>query len=89
VRALAGAVRVVEVLRNLTADIRLVVRLGIGPPAGGDAMSDLLRIPLLGSVPTRRAIVRSIDDGLGIPARGPLTASCRRMLRDLKVGALA
>jgi secretion/DNA translocation related CpaE-like protein len=86
VRALAGAVRVVEVLRHLTADIRLVVRLGIGAPAAGDAMSDLLRLPLLGSVPTRRKIVRSIDDGLGIPTRGPLIASCRRMLRDLGVG---
>lgn len=89
VRALAGAVRVLGVLRDLTADIRLVVRHGVGPPAFGDAMSDLLRLPLLGSVPTRRGIIRSIDDGLGIPGRGPVTASCRRLLRDLGVGAQA
>lgn len=85
VRSIAGAAGMVLALRDLATDIRLVVRSGAGPMASADALSDLLELPLLGTVPTRRAIARSIDDGLGVPARGPLAGACRQLLRHLGV----
>jgi secretion/DNA translocation related CpaE-like protein len=85
VRSIAGAAGALRVLRESVADIRLVVRHGSRPRADADAVSELLGIPLLGTVPTRRAVVRAIDDGVGIPARAPLAAACRRLLRELDV----
>lgn len=88
VRSIAGAGRLMLALRELVADVRLVVRHGPGPTADADAVSDLLDLPLLGSVPTKAAIARSIDDGLGIPVRGPLIGACRLLLRELGVMAV-
>jgi secretion/DNA translocation related CpaE-like protein len=85
VRSIAGAARVVRVLRESMADIRLVVRHGSRPRADAYALGELLALPLLGTVPTRRAVVRAIDDGVGIPARTPLAIACRRLLRELGV----
>lgn len=85
VRSIAGAARMVLALGDLVAEIRLVVRHGAGPSATADSVSELLGLPLLGAVPTRRATARSIDDGLGIPSRGGLAGACRLLLRELGV----
>lgn len=88
VRSIAGAARMVPALRDLMADVRLVVRHGSGPAADADALGELLALPLLGTVPTKAAIARSIDEGLGIPARGRLVNACRRLLGGLGVLAV-
>lgn len=85
VLAIAGAARLSPGLREVVADVRLVVRRGGRPATSPETVSDLLSLPLLGSVPTTSRIARSIDAGLGIPARGPLTRACLGLLRELGV----
>jgi hypothetical protein len=75
-------------LRELVADVRLVVRQGIGPVTAPETVSDLLSVPLVGSVPTKASVARSIDDGLGIPARGALSRACLALLHEFGVSTV-
>lgn len=85
VRAIAGATRLVFGLREVVSDIRLVVRPVPHSPARPDTIARMLSLPLLGSVPTKTAIARSVDDGLGIPSRGSYAAACQLLLEELGV----
>src|SRR5699024_7354460 len=65
IRAVAAAGRVLERLRDRTAQVELVVR-GPGPTGmDADIVSDALRLPLCARIRNDARVVRSIDDGLG------------------------
>lgn len=77
VRGVAAARGMLDGLRAVCGDVRLVVR--SLPHAGlpADAVSEALDQPLAGVVPTQRAVARAVDDGLGPLGRGSLERSCR------------
>lgn len=83
VRAVASAGRLLRTLRAQCPDIRLVVRSRAGVDVGAETLSEALQVPLLATIPTKRAVERSIDDGLGPPSRGRLHARCVSILEQL------
>ncbi len=87
VRATAGAGRLLALLRTQCADIRLVVRSRAGADLGAETLSQMLHVPLLATIPTKRAVERSIEEGLGPPSRGQLHERCVSMLEQIGVGA--
>lgn len=82
VRSIAAADRVRCALRELTTDVRLVVR--TPGPSGLDATSvaETLGLPLAACVGRDRRIARAIDDGLGplTRRRGPVVRAARTLL---------
>lgn len=85
VRAAASAARLLARLRNQCPDIRLVVRSRTAADLSAETLSQTLQVPLLATVPTKRAVERSIDEGLGPPSRGPLHRQCESILDQLGV----
>lgn len=86
VRATAGAGRLLTPLRTQCADIRLVVRSRSRADLGAETLSQTLHAPLLATIPTERAVERSIEEGLGPPSRGHLHERCVSMLEQIGVG---
>jgi secretion/DNA translocation related CpaE-like protein len=83
VRAIASAKRLLQTLETHCGDIRLVMRRLGRIDLQGPSVASALELPLAITVPTRRAIERSIEDGLGPPGRGGLSRSCRSLLDEL------
>jgi secretion/DNA translocation related CpaE-like protein len=89
VRAAAAAHRLVGGLRELMADIRLVVR---GPAPNGlrsEAISDALDLPLVGTLKPEPGLQVALERGEppGLHSRGPLSALCRELLAHLLADA--
>lgn len=87
VRATAGAGRLLTLLRSQCSDIRLVVRSRARADLDAETLSETLRVPLLATIPTKRAVERSIEEGLGPPSRGQFHERCGWMLEQIGVGA--
>lgn len=85
VRAIASASRLLRTLETWCGDIRLVVRRLGRVDLQGASVASALDLPLAATVPTRRGIERSIEDGLGPLGRVGLARSCRTLLDDLGV----
>jgi Flp pilus assembly CpaE family ATPase len=81
----AAGRRLLQSLTPLCADVRLVVRAVRGAAIVPELVATSLGIPLIATVPTRRGISRSIEDGLGPLCRGRLAPICSRLLDDLGV----
>jgi secretion/DNA translocation related CpaE-like protein len=82
VRAAAGAQRAAGILRDLCADVRLVVR----PPAPTglrpERIADALDLPLAGVLRPEPGVRPALDRGEppGLRRRGPLATLCRELL---------
>lgn len=85
VRAAASADLLLALLRNQCPDTRLVVRSRATADLGAETLSQTLHVPLLATIPTKRAVERAIDDGLGPPGRGQLHRQCESILAQLGV----
>jgi secretion/DNA translocation related CpaE-like protein len=81
----AGGGRLVRSLGAVCGDIRLVVRRLPRTALLPEQIATSLGVPLAATFPTERGVSRSIDEGLGPPSRGRLTATCLRVLDDLVV----
>jgi hypothetical protein len=81
----AAGGRLLRSLDTLCADVRLVVRAVRGAAIVPELVATSLGIPLIATVPTRRGISRSIEDGLGPLCAGRLAPICSRLLDDLGV----
>jgi secretion/DNA translocation related CpaE-like protein len=66
IRSVAAGRQVVAAAARLSADVRVVVRTVAGRRIEPDAVAEALGVPLAGSVPTRRIVSRSADDGTGV-----------------------
>jgi MinD superfamily P-loop ATPase len=65
IRSVAGAKLVIESLKPFCADLRLVIRTTRLASLACEDIVESLGLPLTGLVSTRRAVQRSIDEGLG------------------------
>jgi secretion/DNA translocation related CpaE-like protein len=83
VRGAAAASRLLGVLRPQCPDVRLVVRHRGGFDLGGEALSEALQVTLLETIPTKRAVERSIDEGFGPPRTGQLQGRCVDILEKI------
>jgi secretion/DNA translocation related CpaE-like protein len=83
----AAAVQLLRTLRPECADIRLVVRQRAGASVDAEALSETLELSLLQTIPTKRSVERSIEEGVGPPPRGPLQQRCVSILE--RVGQAA
>jgi secretion/DNA translocation related CpaE-like protein len=81
----AAAGRLLGLLNPICADVRLVVRQLRGTAIVPELVATTLGIPLVATVPTRRAVSRSIQDGLGPLCGGRIARVCSRLLDDLGV----
>jgi secretion/DNA translocation related CpaE-like protein len=81
----AGGGRLVRSLETVCGDIRLVVRRLTRTALHPEQIAGSLGVPLAATLPTRQAVSRSIDEGLGPLAKGRLSAVCGRLLDDLGV----
>jgi hypothetical protein len=72
-------------LEPVCGDIRLVVRRLTRTALHPEQIAGSLGVPLAATLPTRQAVSRSIDEGLGPLAKGRLSAVCGRLLDDLGV----
>ncbi|MBA2444984.1 MAG: hypothetical protein H0V49_06600 [Nocardioidaceae bacterium] len=86
VRSTAGAARMSALLRPMAPDVRLVVRTA-GGQLDARSLAEAVQLPLVGTVPTLRAVSRGINDGLGPPARGRFAKSCTFLLDELQGAA--
>jgi secretion/DNA translocation related CpaE-like protein len=82
----AAGGRLLPSLASLCADVRLVVRRLPGAAVEPDPVASCLGVPLAATVPTRRGVWRSIEQGLGPLAGGRLSPICSRLLNELGVG---
>jgi secretion/DNA translocation related CpaE-like protein len=80
VRAVASTQAMLAGLRRLCVDIRLAVRELPGAELTCATVADTLRLPLAARVPTRRSIVRAVNEGLGPLAHGRFERVCRDLL---------
>jgi secretion/DNA translocation related CpaE-like protein len=81
----AAGRRLIGSLSAVCGDLRLVVRRLRGHPLAPELVASSLGVPLVAVVPTRRSVSRSVEEGLGPPARGRLTSVCSVLLDDLDV----
>lgn len=79
----AAAVRVAGQVRRWCHDVRLVVRTRRRGAATGALLAEQLGLPLAGTVPTRPAVVGSVNDGLGPVRRTRLDRAVRPLVADL------
>lgn len=79
VRSVAAATAVLPGLTAHVADLQLVVR-GTDSTATAESVAEALALPLACTLPTRRAIARDVEGGLGPPGRGAMMARCRDIL---------
>lgn len=84
VRGVASAQAMLPALRELCADVRVVVRDLPGSDLTPRAVADALGLPLCGGVPSCRRVTRSINAGLGPLPRGGLERACRHVLDTLE-----
>jgi secretion/DNA translocation related CpaE-like protein len=82
--AAAGG-RLIESLSAVCGDLRLVVRRLRGHPLAPELVASSLGLQLAAVVPTQRSVSRSVEEGLGPPARGRLASACSVLLDDLGV----
>jgi len=87
VRVAASAKCQLESLRLLCGDIRLVVRRCAKTDVLAADLADSLRLPLAGSIVSRRGIARGINEGLGPLVRGRFGRQCGRLLVAVGAGA--
>ncbi len=85
VRGVACAQRVLALLRELCADIRVLVRELPGSDLSPQSVAETLQLPLACAIPTRRAVARSVNDGLGPLSRRGLERVCRQVLDDVGI----
>lgn len=83
VRGAAAAARLLGVLRPQCPDVRLVVRHRGRSDLGGEVLSEALEVTLLETIPTQRAVERSIDEGFGPPRSGQLHGRCVDILKKI------
>jgi secretion/DNA translocation related CpaE-like protein len=84
VGAVAAAARVLQAVRLLAADVRLVARQGPGAHLGPDVVAQTLDRELLGTIGTYRGLSRAVSDGIGPLARARrLERTCAAMLSSL------
>lgn len=89
VRGVAGARSMLDGLRDLCADIRVVVREVPGSDLSPTSVAGSLALPLVGTVATRRGLARAVNAGMGPLGRGGLERSCRAILDALADRQLA
>lgn len=85
VRAIAAATRLLNPLRELASDIRLVVR-GPGPSGlDADVVCDTLVLPVAARMRSDPRLARSVDEGLGpsLRRRSPVAAAARAVLDSI------
>ncbi|MGI8578401.1 MAG: septum site-determining protein Ssd [Nocardioidaceae bacterium] len=83
VRAVAGANRMLAMLRTRCADIRLVARRLSSSDLSSEAIGSTVRLPVAGCVPSRRAVERAVNEGLGPLGRSGLERACGAVLDDV------
>jgi secretion/DNA translocation related CpaE-like protein len=83
VRGVAAARSVLATLREMSGDVRVVVREIAGSDLTPDAVANALDLPLVGTVATQRCVARAVNDGLGPLGRGALERVCRAVLDTL------
>lgn len=83
VRAVAGAHRMLTRLRTRCADIRVLTRQLSGSDLSPEAVGSTVALPVAGRVPTRRAVERAVNAGLGPLCRGGLERVCGSVLDDV------
>lgn len=84
-RAVGGAVRVLDACRTVDVAAAPVVR---GPAPGGMGVAELARslgVPVVGSVPTVRGLAAAAERG-GLPVRGALARAAESLARRLELG---
>jgi secretion/DNA translocation related CpaE-like protein len=88
VRATAASVGVLDRLRSLTADVRLVVRRTRGGPAPV-AVADALEAPLAAVIRPEPGLAAALDRGEppALTPRGPLRRACSELLVDMLASA--
>jgi secretion/DNA translocation related CpaE-like protein len=89
IRAATAAQRVLGVLRDQVADIRLVVRGCPTPGPAPEAIADALDLPLAGILKPEPGICAALERGEppGVRPRGPLATFCRELLTQFLVDA--
>lgn len=88
VRGVASAQAMLPALRELCADIRVLVRDLPGSDLTPQTVADALGLPLCAGIPSCRRVTRSVNAGLGPLTRGGLERACRLVLEGLDpVGA--
>jgi secretion/DNA translocation related CpaE-like protein len=83
VGSVAAGGRLLGSLSAVCGDLRLVVRRLRGHPLAPELVASSLGLRLAAVVPTRRSVSRSVEEGLGPPARGRLASVCSQLLDDL------
>lgn len=83
IRGVAGAQLLLPSIRDLCANIRLVVRRLPGTTVSASAVADTLGLPLVAELPSRVSVTRAVNDGLGPPSRRGLQSGCRAVLQLL------
>jgi secretion/DNA translocation related CpaE-like protein len=66
VRSVAAGRQIVTAAARSCADVRAVVRTTPGRSIEADAVADSLGVELVAAIPTRRAVRRAVDDGIGV-----------------------
>lgn len=89
VRGVASARSMLDGLRQVCADVRVVVREVPGSDLSPTSVAESLALPLAGTVATRRGVARAVNAGMGPLGRGGLERSCRDILRALAVRSRA
>jgi secretion/DNA translocation related CpaE-like protein len=86
-RAAVASARIVHSLKDLLADVRLVIRGPAPPGLSAEAIADALDLPLIGTLRPEPGLRTALERGEppGLRARGPLSTFCR----DLLAGELA
>jgi secretion/DNA translocation related CpaE-like protein len=83
IRSVGAASVVLSDTRRHGVETSLLVRTaGVAGPTP-EAVAEALGLSLAGVIPTRRSVARTIDAGLGLPARGPLARRCDEVLACL------
>lgn len=89
VRSVAAASVALPTLRRHAADVALVVRTSPAAAATPESLARALGLRLVGVVPSRRAVRRSVDEGFGPPRRGALAHCCDEILDDVVLAGAA
>ncbi len=84
VRSAAAASVLVPLVRAYAPDVSVVVRTTRAGAAAPETFAAAVRLRLAGTVPTRRSVTRSIDEGCGPPGRGVLMRRCGEILAGLR-----
>ncbi len=84
VRSVAAASALLPTVAAYTTEVSAVVRTTPVRAAHPDSVASAMGLPLAGTVPTRRSVSRSIDEGLGPPRRGAMMRRCQEILATVR-----